>query len=89
MHSFSVILDKMEIVAGHNHTVQAQGCMKVFGVVTFLNIMAPCQMQSNIEKKLDRHNLWDPMWYNHTCWGRWHHKAILSYLLKVDEALEA
>lgn len=51
MHSFSVILDKMEIVAGHNHTVQVQGCMKVFGVVTLLNIMAPCQMQSNIEKK--------------------------------------
>lgn len=33
--------------------------------------------------KLDRLNLWEPMWHNHACWGAWHCKASLSYLLKV------
>lgn len=43
----------------------------------------PVKCKATLKKKIDRCNLWDPMWYNHTCWGRWHHKAILSYLLKV------
>lgn len=50
MCSFSVILDKVEIVAGHSHTVQAQACMKIFGVVTLSKIKAPCQILSNTEK---------------------------------------
>lgn len=34
MGLFSVILDKVEIVADHSDTVQAQGCLEISGVVT-------------------------------------------------------
>lgn len=85
MCSFSVILDKVEIVAGHSYTVQERSSMKISGVVTLSKIMAPFQMLNSIENnpKLYRHNLWDLKSYNHACWETWHCKTTLSYLLKV------